>query len=218
MTGNIFQQSADAMSGAGTALATTVQPGAIGNSMNGYFNQYLAGVLNPALARNREEMNTTLSGIGGQASQLGAFGGSRQAVLEGQTIGQYGKNADELTASLMAQGYDNSAALAMQELGLMQSGAGGLMNLGNSGFNMGQQANAGQAAAGGKQQGLLQGLLSGAAGQFDGYTNAPTQTLSTLLAALSGNPLAGNTSSTSTFKPGLFNYLSMGAGMAGAGK
>lgn len=215
---SIFDLASSSMNNAGTALNTTVQPGAIGNSMNGYFNQYLQSVLNPALENNRREMNTSLSGIGAQAAQMGAFGGSRQGILEGQTIGEYGRNADELTASLMAQGYDNSAALGLQELGLMQNGASGLMNLGTTALNAGQAVNQSQLASGTQQQSLLQGILSGAGSQYDAYTQAPTQTLSTLLASLSGNPLSGNSSSATTYQPGLFNYLGMGSGLAAAGK
>lgn len=214
----IFDSAAANMNGAGAALGTTVQQGAIGNSMNSYFNSYLTDVLNPALDRNREEMNTTLSGIGSQASQMGAFGGSRQGVLEGQTIGQYGKNADELTASLMSQGFDSAAQLGLSELGLMQSGAGQMANLGTTMFNTGTAVNDANNAAGTTQQQLLQALLSGSSGQYDGYVNSPTNTLTTMLAALSGNPLSGNSSSSSSYSPGLFDYMSAGTGILGAGK
>lgn len=214
----IFDTAAGAVGSATNALNTTVTPGAIGTSMNGYFNKYITSVLDNALGRNRVEMNKTLSGIGSNAAQVGAYGGSRQGVLEGTAIGEYGKNSDELIASLMSQGFDTSAALGMQELGLMQSGASGLLNAGSTGFGMGQQAIGNQQAAGTQQQQLLQAILSGASGQFDSYTAQPTNILSTLLAALSGNPLGGNSSTSKSFQPGLFNYLSMASGVGGAGK
>lgn len=214
--GNIFNLAGGAMNTAGAALANTVQPGAIASSMNTYMSPYISQVMNDSVARLRDRKAVDLNTIGGNAAQSGAFGGSRHGLVEADTIDNYGRSEDELVARLLQQGFDTSAGLATTELGLQQSGANGLMNLGSSAFGMGQQATAGQQQAGSTQQQLLQAILSGASGQYDQYTGAPTNALSKILSSLSGNPLSGNTSQSYT--PGLFDYLSMGAGTYAAGK
>lgn len=216
--GNVFNQSANALTAAGGALNSTVQPGAIASSMNTYMSPYISNVINDSVGRLRDRRNIDLNTIKGNAAQSGAFGGSRQGLIEADTIDNYGRAEDELVSRLLQGGFDTSAGLATAEQGLMQSGAQGLMGLGGQAFGIGQQTQAGQMQAGTAQQQLLQSILSGASNQFDGYMGAPTQVMSTLLSALSGNPLSGNNTGSQTFNPGLFNYLSMGAGVAGSGK
>lgn len=214
--GNIFNLASGSMNAAGGALANTIQPGAIASSMNSYMSPYITKVIDDSVARMRDRKGIDLNAIKGNAAQAGAYGGSRQGLIETDTIDNYGRSEDETVARLLQQGFDTSAGLATTELGLQQSGASGLMNLGNSAMGMGQQAQVGQMQSGTMQQQLLQALLSGSSSQYDGYTGAPTDALSKLLSSISGNPLSGNT--TSKYKPGLFDYLSLGTGAYSAGK
>ena len=249
--GQSFGNAGQAYQSSYNPLAFTAQPGSIRSSMNQFLNPYREQVIDASLGRLRDRRDVDLNMIKGNAAQSGAFGGSRHGLLEAETIDNYGQQEDELAARMLQQGFDTSSNLAVQQLGLMQSGAAGLQNIGagltgigqartglgnalvgasgaqtNIGnsmaglgtnlFNIGQQANAGQAQAGGQQQQLLQAILSGAGDQYNTYANYPQQQLSTLLAALSGNPLSGNQSQS--YKPGIFDYLSLGAGTYAAGK
>lgn len=215
-TGGVYQQSAGNLAQAGGALGYTTMPGAIANSMNSYLNPYRTQVIDDAMGRLRDRRDNDLNMVKGNAAQSNAYGGSRHGLVEAELIDRYGRAEDEQLARLLQQGFDTTAGLGAQELGFMQSGAGGLMNLGNTQFNIGQQVAQGQLQAGTMQQQLLQAILGGSAGQYGQYANYPTQQLGTLLSALSGNPLGAN--QTQSYKPGLFDYLGMGAGVYAAGK
>jgi len=39
-----------------------------------------------------------------------------------------------------------------------------------------------------------------------------------MLSAVQGNPLGGNSTTSSAYRPGMFDYMSLGAGVYGAGK
>lgn len=213
---NVFQLGANSLNTAGGALTSTVQPGAIAQSMNTYMNPYISRVIGDAQSRIRDRRNEDLNMIGANASQGGAFGGSRHGVVEAQTIDNYGRSEDEMIARLLQQGFDTSAGLATTEQGLMQSGAGGLMQLGQTATGIGQSVNQQQMQSGTLQQQLLQAILGGAGQQFDAYSNYPTQQLGALLSTISGNPLSGNVSQS--YNPGLFDYLGMGTNVLTAGK
>jgi hypothetical protein len=212
----IFDLAANSLNTAGSAATSTVQPGAIAGSMNSYMSPYIAQVINDGVGRLRDRKAVDLSAVGAQASQSGAFGGSRHGLVEADLLDTYGRNEDEMVARLLQQGFDTSAGLSVQEQQLKQSGAGILGNLGQTATGIGQSINKDQMQSGTMQQQLLQAILGQAGGQFDNYQNSPMDGVSKLLAAISGNPLAGNT--TQSYKPGLFDYLGMAAGTATAGK
>jgi hypothetical protein len=213
---SIFNLSANALNTAGGTLANTVAPGAIAQSMNTYLNPYMNTVINDSVSRLRDRKAIDLNNVSANAQQSGAFGGSRHGVVEAELMDQYGRNEDEMVARMLQQGWDTSAGLATAEQGLMQSGAQGLMGLGQTAFGIGQQTNQAQMQAGTMQQQLLQAILGGASQQYDTYSNYPVKQLGTLLSAMNGNPLSGNV--TQSYKPGLFDYLSMATGTATAGK
>lgn len=213
---SIFNMSATALNTAGQTLGNTVQPGAIAGSMNTYMSPYISRVIDDSVGRLRDRRAADLNMNNAAAQQSGAFGGSRHGVVEADLIDQYGRNEDEMVARLLQQGFDTSAGLATTELGLQQQGAQGLMGLGQTAFGIGQQTQQGQMQAGSMQQQLLQAILGGASQQFDQYSNSPTDAVAKLLAAVNGNPLSGNVSQS--YKPGLFDWLGMGAGVATAGK
>ena len=213
---SIFNMSATALNTAGQTLGNTVQPGAIAGSMNTYMSPYISRVIDDSVGRLRDRRASDLNMNNAAAQQSGAFGGSRHGVVEADLIDQYGRNEDEMVARLLQQGFDTSAGLATTELGLQQQGAQGLMGLGQTAFGIGQQTNASQMQAGTMQQQLLQAILGGASGQFDQYSNSPTDAVGKLLAAVNGNPLSGNVSQS--YRPGLFDWLGMATGAATAGK
>jgi len=88
---------------------------------------------------------------------------------------------------------------------IRQSAASGLAGLGQQGFNIGSQIQQQQAQQGLLQQGLQQALIDAAKGQYAGFTGAPSASLSAPLAALGATP--GQSTTTQTQSPGLFNYL-----------
>ena len=83
--------------------------------------------------------------------------------------------------------------------------------LGQQAFNTSQAIQQQQMQQGLMQQGLQQQLIDAARGQYAGYTGAPQQSLGLPLAALGAAPAPQST--TQTQKPGLFNYLQLGASL-----
>jgi len=111
------------------------------------------------------------------------------------------------------------AQLANQAAGLSGSqqrlNAGSqLGNLSNLGFGMGQTIQGNMNQQGAQQQALQQQLINAAKQQYAGYTGAPAQSLQYLLQAVGGAPAVG--SQSESYSPGLFDYLSLGAGTYGA--
>ena len=88
-----------------------------------------------------------------------------------------------------------------------------MSGLGQTSFGYGQAIQNQQMQQGALQQALMQNLANAGAKQYQGYTQQPNQSLNTLLQVLAGQPdMKGQSSS---FQPGLFNYLQTAAMMQG---
>ena len=88
--------------------------------------------------------------------------------------------------------------------------------LGQQAFNTGQAIQNQQSQQGILQQGMQQALIDAAKAQYAGYTGSPMQALSAPLAALGSVP--NQSTQTDSMKPGLFNYLQLGANVIGGMK
>ena len=162
---------------------------------------------------------------GGQlASQLRqqgfntALGASQQDIANAMQANLANQQAGGRAAEF-GQSTGLQAALANQQAGLQgaqqrMGAAGQLGNLSSVGFGFGQQIGATQSQEGQRQQAMNQALIDAGKAQFGGFTGAPQDALSTYLAALGGAQTGQQTqTSTSTSKPGLLQYLSLGLGL-----
>jgi hypothetical protein len=154
------------------------------------------------------------------AARSGAFGGSRQGLVEAETNAASQRAIGDLSSNLNLQGFNTAAQLAQGDINNrftgasgMLSGAGTLGNLGTAGFNMGNTLQQQQAQQGLLQQQMQQQLLGDAMQQFYGYANSPLNYLNTMGGALGGSPLANNQTMTSQYRPGVLDYLSFGSGL-----
>jgi hypothetical protein len=152
-----------------------------------------------ALANQQAQLQagTTTAGFG-QQSNL-----ANQAALN--QAGQFGANQ-----AMTAQQLNQMAALNANQQRL--GAASQMGQLGQQAFNTGQAINQQQMQQGLMQQGLQQALIDAARGQYAGYTGSPQAALAAPLAALGASPVPQSTTSSS--KPGLFDYLSAGMGIA----
>jgi hypothetical protein len=155
--------------------------------------------------------------LGTQASQAGAFGGSRQGVAEALTNEGFIKQMADTAAGLRQQGFGQAlgAAQNQQNIGLLAAGQMG--NLAQTGFGFGQSLANQQAQQGGMMQGLNQLLIDAGRGQFGGFASSPQDALNTRLGA-TGAANMGQQTQTQTRNPGLFDYLSLGAGTYAASR
>jgi len=151
------------------------------------------------------------------ASQLQAALANQAATGRSQEFAQQqrlqAEQANQQAAMQAAQANQRAAEQAAQQ-SLMA--AGQLGNLSSLGFGFGQQIGSTQAQEGQRMQAMNQALIDAAKGQYGGFTGAPQDALSTYLASLGGADMGQQTQTqTGTSKPGLFDYLTAGAGVLG---
>ena len=205
---NIYQQSAGTYT---QALDKAATPTAMGD-VSQYYNPYESQVVDTTLADIERSRLMAQNQLGAQATQAGAYGGSRQGIAEAETNRAYADQAARTAAQLRQQGFEQAQNVAMGDVGLGLRQAQQLGSLSNLGFGMGQGIQQQQMQQGLQQMIMNQTLIDAAKGQYSGYTGAPTQSLQAPLAALGvGGGL--EKTQTDTFNNGLFNYLQLGASL-----
>lgn len=141
---------------------------------------------------------------GDVASQLQANLANQAAMARAQEFGQ--------STTLQAQLANQAAALNAANLRLQA--AGQLGGFGQQAFGMGQDITRQQQQFGQQQQALNQALINAARAQFGGFAGAPQTSIGLPLEAV-GAANMGQRTQTQRYNPGLFNYLSLGAGIGG---
>ncbi len=172
-----------------------------GPNIGQFMNPYTSEVIGRTAADIGGAQQMAMNQLGAQATQAGAFGGSRQGVAEAQTNAGFIKQLADTAAQQRQQGFNTALGAAQQQQGMLSQLAG-------QGFGFGQQINQQQMQQGGMQQALQQQLIDAARGQYGGYTGAPMTSLSAPMAALGAANMGQNTS-TQRQQPGLFNYMSL---------
>lgn len=116
---------------------------------------YLSAVVNPTLALGQQSLAQNLQTVGANANQAGAFGGSRQGVMEGVAQSQAALSGAQYIGNLLSTGYNAampvSQALEAQGYGAANTLAGQLQ----SGYGTSQAAGQGIA-----NQNLAAGMTS----------------------------------------------------------
>jgi hypothetical protein len=147
----------------------------------GYLDPYLAQVEQAAVGNVQRQGQLALNNLRGQARNVGAFGGSRQAVAEGVTQAETARQAGELSNQIRSQGWNTALAQALQ-------GATSEAQLAQAA----QQAGITQAGAleraGAAQQAQQQAELGDLYRRWLEERNYPLQQLQTRLAGVSGVP------------------------------
>ena len=159
---------------------------------------YMTNVVDAALARSARERDIARTGEMADITRAGAFGNERRGVFEAERQAAYEIGRDQMIADLMQQGYSQAQAQTMAQIGQSQSAA--------------QQAAAGYTQLGGLEQATEQSRLDALYQQFLREQNLPYQQLAALTGAASGVPTT--TSETVSKKPGIFDYLTLGATFA----
>lgn len=205
---NVNQAAAGSLQGAIGATQQAMQ-GPL--NVGAYANPFTSAVIDRTqqdIARQQEMATNTM---GAQATAANAFGGSRHGVAEGVMAGEYGRMSGDIAAQQRQANYSQALQAAMNDRTSRLGAASQLGGLGQQAFNTGQTIQGNQQQQGLLQQGIQQALIDAAKGQYGGYTGAPTTALQAPLAALGVTPTPQTT--TNSMKPGLFNYLQLGASM-----
>jgi len=120
-----------------------------------YMNPYLQASLNPQLEEARRQSQITQMGNAAKATQAGAFGGSRSAIMDTETQRNLGSNL----ANITGQGYNNAYDKAMAQFNTEQ---GRQQQAGQFGATYGLNALQGQVGAA-----ATQGSLAGQENQMN---------------------------------------------------
>jgi hypothetical protein len=214
---NIFGTAAQGMTqGIKTAgMETMYRPQTIaGTDLSAYTNPYESQVVNQSLQDLERSRQMQANQLGAQASQAGAFGGSRQAIMESELGRNYLDQAARTASGLRQAGFQNAQQLAGQDIGYglqgsqnRQQAASTLGQLSNLGFGQGMALNEQSMQQGALAQGINQMLIDAAKGQYAGYQGAPAQSLQYMTGALGATPTP--TTTTQSRQPGLFDYLTL---------
>jgi len=165
-----------------------------------------------------------LPGMGAAASNKGAFGGSRQAIVEGE--GQ--RNLQNQLAGIQATGSQNAfqnaqqaqqfgSSLGLQGYNQALQGASTLGQLGQNQYQQQSGINAAQLQAGAQQQAFNQQGLSNQYQEFLNRQNYPYQQLGFMSDIIRGTPTGGvTTKQESQVAPSMFGQIA-GLGLAGYG-
>jgi hypothetical protein len=200
------------------------------NAVRAYMNPYLESSLAPQIEAMRRQYGITGTQQQGQATQAGAFGGSREALMASENNRAMNSAIDAATA----QGYNNAFNNAQAQMqygstlglqggqaalqGLSQAGQAA-STLGNLGANqlaaeqgiIGTQNQFGTAQQQAEQQKIDQAIQNYAMQQ-----QAPMQSLAQMSGLLRGLPLESTTTQSYQAGPGALQSLAgIGTGIAG---
>ena len=178
-------------------------PTAGGSIANQYMNPYLSAVLQPQLEEARRQAEISRLGDVGRLTQAGAFGGSRQALMDLERDDRLQRNLADITG----KGYASAFEQARQQFNVEQDRARAAQDMANKfGFDvLGAQARAGEVERGIEKEGILADRA-----QFEEERDFPYKQLQYQRSLLQGLPIAAR--SYSVTQPSGFSALAGGAG------
>jgi hypothetical protein len=218
---------------AGKALSTSYDPyatGQFGAQASQYMDPYMQNVVNIQQREAQRAADIAGTQRGAQAVQSGAFGGSRQAIMDAEAARNlatqqgdiqarglqdaYGRGQQQFNTEqqLREQSKQYGAGLGLQGLQTALSGAGQLGQMGQQQFSQGMDINRLQAGYGTQQQQQVQNVLGQQYQDFLEQKKFPYQQLEFQSNLLRGTP-SGSTQSIYTAQPSAASQV-IGAGTA----
>ena len=197
--------------GVGNLSVPTEQMGAAGfqpqkftaQAAQDYMNPYLQAALDPQIEEARRQAQITRLGDANRLTQAGAYGGSRQAIMESELNRSLGQNL----ANITGQGYQTAYDKAMQQFNTEQSAAQQAQNLTNQ---YGLQALQNQANLGAQERAIQAEGIAADIAQFEEERDFPYKQTQYQQSLLQGLPLAAQ--SYSYAKPSQLSELLGGSG------
>ena len=200
-----------AFQGIGNLSVPTGQMGAAGfqpqkftaQAAQDYMNPYLQAALDPQIEEARRQAQITRLGDANRLTQAGAYGGSRQAIMESELNRSLGQNL----ANITGQGYQTAYDKAMQQFNTEQGAAQQAQNLTNQ---YGLQALQNQANLGAQERAIQAEGIAADIAQFEEERDFPYKQTQYQQSLLQGLPLAAQ--SYSYAKPSQLSELLGGSG------
>lgn len=155
-----------------TSTGVTGQQAGPGGVAAQYMNPYLSAVLNPQLEELRRQSQITQMGNAGKLTQAGAFGGSRQAIMDSETQ----RNLLQEQNKAIGTGYANAYDKAMGQFNTEQGQAKTLADM--------------MAGAGTQQRGIEQEGITADYNEFLAQRDYPKVQTQYLQSMLQGLPIS----------------------------
>jgi len=223
------------LTGLGGGIAAGAGMGALGAAMSqnpqnfqqqvgGYMNPYLQFSLAPQLAEANRQYDITGTKQQSAATQAGAFGGSREAIMAAENE----RNRNMGLQNIIGQGYNTAFQNAQNQYNQSQQnqfqglnaalqGANTLGQLGGQQFQQGMDINKLQNAYGGQQQALRQQGLDLAYQDWQNQQNYPYKQLGFMSDIIRGLPLGQQSAQQMYQAPGSVAGQIAGLGMGAYG-
>ena len=168
-----------------------------------YMNPYLQAALEPQIAEARRQAEIQRMKDAGRLSQAGAFGGSRQAIMESEG----NRNLLSNLANITGQGYNTAYQQAMQQFNTEQQRQ---QSAAQQAADLGFKTLGAQAEAGAAQRGITSEGIAADLGQFREERDYPLRQVQYMQSLLQGLPVAAQ--SYSYQEPSFMQQLLRGLG------
>jgi hypothetical protein len=145
-----------------------------------YMNPYLQASLNPQLEEARRQADITRMNNASRLTQAGAFGGSRQAIMDAETQRNLGTQLANITGTGYNTAYDKAMAQYNADMARQAGAASALGTLGGQEQQAGLANLAAQQQAGATQRDIEQSGLTADYGQYMREFNYPQEQLTNL--------------------------------------
>jgi len=191
------------------------------NAMAQYMNPYLQNTLAPSMQLLNQQYGQQAAQEQGQATNAGAFGGSREALMSSLNQQNQMLAQNQLVGNAYSQAYQNAQGQAANVVNMgLQGAQAGIQGAGQLGALGGQQLQAQQGilsaqnAAGAQQQAQQQQIINQAIQNYAVAQQYPQQQLAFMNAQLRGLPLQSSTVQQYQAAP---SAISQAAGLGTAG-
>jgi hypothetical protein len=192
-------------------------------AMQAYMSPFVENALAPQLREARRQSDITGQQQAAQAVRAGAFGGSRQGLMEAERQRNLGQQQADIYGRGMQTAFEQArqaqqfgSTLGLQGLQTAGQMANTLGQLGQTQFGQQKDVIQGQASMGAQQQGLEQKRLEQQYADFAAQRQHPFQQLAFMSDMLRGLPLSQSASTMYQAPPSAISQLG-GLGLAAYG-
>jgi hypothetical protein len=207
----------------GMNVANQATTGGFQNQVGGYMNPYLDMALQPALQEAQRQYGITGTQQQSAATQAGAFGGSREAIMAAENE----RNKNTAMNNIIGQGYNTAFTNAQNQYNqnlqnqlagynLMGSAAGQLGQLGQTQYGQQMGINQLQNQYGAQQQAQEQQKINQSIQDYATQQQYPYMQLGIMNAMLRGLPLQSTTTQSYQAQPSTGQQL-LGYGLGALG-
>jgi hypothetical protein len=202
--------------GAGSGLAyqsgigSFTRPG----TAEAFMSPYAQGVMDIEKREAQRQADIARTGRGAQAAKAGAFGGSRQAIMEAEANRNLAQQMGDIQTKGLQSAYDRATQQYNAERDAQMRAAMGLGTLGQQQFGSQLQGLQGLLAAGGTQRQIAQQPLDFGYQQFQESLQYPYKQATFMKSLLEGMPVGAAPYRPATEGAGVFDSALQG-GLSG---